>query len=180
MTTPAPHARQTLGVCYYPEHWPRERWAIDAAMMREAGIAHVRIGEFAWSRLEPQPGRYSLDWLQEAIDTLHAQGLAIVLGTPTATPPRWLVDAMPDMLAVDVDGQRRRFGSRRHYCFSHLPYRAECARIVTALAQRFGGHPGVAAWQTDNEYGCHDTVESYSPAALAGFHATGLRARAGG
>ena len=168
MTTPAPHARQTLGVCYYPEHWPRQRWAIDAAMMREAGIAHVRIGEFAWSRLEPQPGRYSFDWLQEAIDTLHAQGLKIVLGTPTATPPRWLVDAMPEMLAVDVNGPRRRFGSRRHYCFSHLPYRAECARIVTALAQRFGGHPGVAAWQTDNEYGCHDTVESWSPAALAG------------
>jgi beta-galactosidase len=169
LTTPAPHARQTLGVCYYPEHWPQERWAIDAAMMREAGISFVRIGEFAWSRLEPRAGHYTFDWLQKAIDTLHAAGLKVVLGTPTATPPRWLVDAMPEMLAVDVNGQRRRFGSRRHYCFSYLPYRKECARIVTALAARFGAHPGVAAWQTDNEYGCHDTTESYSPAALTGF-----------
>ena len=169
--TPAPHQHQTLGVCYYPEHWPQERWAIDAAMMRDAGLTHVRIGEFAWSRLEPRAGHYDFDWLQTAIGTLHAHGLKVVLGTPTATPPRWLVDAMPEMLAVDAHGQRRRFGSRRHYCFSHLPYRAECARIVAALAQRFGAHPGVAAWQTDNEYGCHDTVESYSPAALAGFRA---------
>jgi beta-galactosidase len=160
---------QKLGVCYYPEHWPEERWAIDARMMREAGIGLVRIGEFAWSRLEPEPGRYDFDWLRRAIETLHGEGLDIVLGTPTATPPKWLVDSMPDMLAVDAEGRTRGFGSRRHYCFSHLPYRAECARIVTALAERFGRHPGIVAWQTDNEYGCHDTVLSYSKAALAGF-----------
>jgi beta-galactosidase len=160
---------QQLGVCYYPEHWPRSVWETDAASMREAGIAFVRIGEFAWSRLEPNPGEYDLDWLEDAINVLHAEGLKTVLGTPTATPPKWLVDAMPDMLAVDAQGRPRKFGSRRHYCFSHEPYKNECARIVTALAQRFGAHPGVAAWQTDNEYGCHDTVESYSDSALAGF-----------
>ncbi len=161
--------KQELGVCYYPEHWQRAQWESDARLMREAGISFVRIGEFAWSRLEPDPGRYEFEWLQDAIDTLHAQGLKIVLGTPTATPPKWLVDRMPDMLPVDKEGRPRKFGSRRHYCFSHLPYQLECDRIITELAQRFGGHPGVAAWQSDNEYGCHDTVESYSPAALAGF-----------
>jgi beta-galactosidase len=161
--------KQELGVCYYPEHWPESRWPVDARLMREAGIGFVRIGEFAWSRLEPDPGRYDFDWLEQAIDTLHAAGLKIVLGTPTATPPKWLVDTMPDMLAVDASGRVRGFGSRRHYCFSHQGYRRECACIVTALAERFGGHEGVAAWQTDNEYGCHDTVASYSEAARLGF-----------
>ena len=33
----------------------------------------------------------------------------------------------------------------------------------------FGTHPGVAAWQIDNEYGCHDTIESYSSAAQHAF-----------
>jgi beta-galactosidase len=158
-----------LGVCYYPEHWDEARWAWDAAKMREAGLSHVRIGEFAWSRIEPDPGRFELDWLDRAIDTLAAEGLKIVLGTPTATPPKWLVDRMPSMLAVDAEGRVRGFGSRRHYCFSHEGYRRECARIVEVLAQRFGRHPAVTAWQTDNEYGCHDTVESYSEAALFGF-----------
>ena len=45
----------------------------------------------------------------------------------------------------------------------------ESARIVTAIAQRFGNHPGLVGWQTDNEYGCHLTVLSYSAAARAGF-----------
>ncbi|MFM2059190.1 MAG: hypothetical protein RLY71_3575, partial [Pseudomonadota bacterium] len=96
-------------------------------------------------------------------------GLQIVLCTPTATPPKWLVDAMPDMVAIDAQGQPRRFGSRRHYCFSHAGYRAESRRITQAVAERYGRHPAVAAWQTDNEYGCHDTVLSYSASAKAGF-----------
>ena len=160
---------QTLGVCYYPEHWPESRWAEDAAMMKEIGLSFVRIGEFAWSRLEPSPGAYQFDWLQRAIDVLHDAGLKVVLGTPTATPPKWLVDKMPDMLARDAQGHPRKFGSRRHYCFSHEGYARECDRIVERLASIFGAHPALAAWQTDNEYGCHDTVESYSDAALMAF-----------
>jgi beta-galactosidase len=158
-----------LGVCYYPEHWPSDWWTDDAQRMRAMGITWVRIAEFAWSRIEPSPGQFDWAWLDQAIDTLHAHGLKVVMCTPTATPPKWLVDAMPDMLAVDARGQPRGFGSRRHYCFSHAGYRAESRRISQAVAERYGQHPAVQAWQTDNEYGCHDTVLSYSAAAKAGF-----------
>lgn len=168
--------KRSLGTCYYPEHWPEEIWAEDAGRMAEAGLTWVRIGEFAWSRLEAVPGEYTFDWLDRAIETLGAAGLKVVLGTPTATPPRWVVDKHPDMLAVDAEGRPRGFGSRRHYCFSHAGYQAECARIVTALAERYGRNPYVAAWQTDNEYGCHDTTISYSDAARAAFRGW-LRAR---
>ena len=160
-----------LGVCYYPEHWPEENWANDAQRMFALGIRTVRVGEFAWSKLEAVPGTFTFDWLGRAIDTLHKAGLGVVLGTPTATPPRWMLDKYPDLLAIDENGQARGFGSRRHYCFSHLPYRDECQRIVTALATEFGKHPGIIGWQTDNEYGCHDTIPSYSNAALKGFRA---------
>ncbi len=160
---------RTLGTCYYPEHWDEAAWADDAARMVDAGLTWVRIGEFAWSRMEPAPGKLALDWLDRAIDTLGGAGLRVVLGTPTATPPRWLLDRHPDMLALDAQGRPRGFGSRRHYCFSHPGYRAECARIVTTLAERYGRHPHVHAWQTDNEYGCHDTTLSYSAAARAAF-----------
>lgn len=161
--------KREIGVCYYPEHWPEEIWAEDAARMAETGIGWVRIGEFAWSRLEPRPGAYEFDWLDRAIETLGAAGLKVVLGTPTATPPRWMADKHPDMFAVDAQGRPRGFGSRRHYDFSHKGYRAECADIVSRLAKRYGSNPHVAAWQTDNEYACHDTTLSYSPAALAAF-----------
>lgn len=163
------HNTPRLGVCYYPEHWPEENWANDAQRMFEMGIRTVRIGEFAWSKLETEPGTLTFDWLRRAIDTLHNAGHGVVLGTPTATPPRWMLDKHPDLLAIDEHGQTRGFGSRRHYCFSHMPYREECKRIVTALAKAFGEHSGVVGWQTDNEYGCHDTVPSYSKPALKGF-----------
>ena len=158
-----------LGCCYYPEHWPEEYWAEDARRMAEMGLSLVRIGEFAWSRLEPEPGHYDWAWLDRAITTLQNAGLSVILGTPTATPPKWLVDKMPDMVAVGADGNPRKFGSRRHYCFSHRGYREECRRIVTAMAERYGDNPAVTAWQTDNEYGCHETTVSYSDAAAAAF-----------
>ena len=49
-----------FGVCYYPEHWPQSQWDKDAKMMADLGLTYVRIGEFAWSRLEPNPGNITL------------------------------------------------------------------------------------------------------------------------
>ncbi len=158
-----------IGVCYYPEHWPVAQWEEDARRMVEVGIEYVRIGEFAWSRLEPRPNEMDFGWLVAAMDVLGKHGLKVIVGTPTATPPRWLLDKMPDMLAVDRDGRPRGFGSRRHYDFSHLGYRRECARITRLLIDHVGKHKALAGWQTDNEYGCHDTVHSYSQAAAMGF-----------
>ena len=94
-----------------------------------------------------------------------------MLSTPTAKPPKWVVDKYPDMLARDENGNLRKFGSRRHYCFSHIGYLEQCRDIFTRLAKRYGDSPHVAAWQTDNEYGCHNTSISYSDAACDGFSA---------
>ena len=158
-----------VGTCYYPEHWPEDVWPEDAARMAAAGLTLVRIGEFAWSRIEPAPGDLRWDWLDRAVGVLADAGLGVVLGTPTATPPRWVLTKHPDMLAVDAEGRPRRFGSRRHYCFSHEGYREEAARIVRLMADRYGRDDRIVAWQTDNEYGCHDTTLSYSPSAERAF-----------
>ena len=161
--------KRTLGVCYYPEHWPEEMWSVDAARMVDTGLSWVRIGEFAWSRMEPSEGEYDLEWLDRAIEVLGAAGLRVILGTPTATPPKWVCEKHPDMFALDEHGHVRGFGSRRHYCFSHQGFRTESRKITETLAKRYGSNPHIAAWQTDNEYGCHDTVLSYSDAARDAF-----------
>jgi beta-galactosidase len=158
-----------LGVCYYPEHWPEAMWKDDAARMKALGIDRVRIAEFAWSRIEPSPGEYSWAWLDRAIDVLADAGLKVVMCTPTATPPKWLIDRHPDILPIGADGRPRAFGSRRHYDFSSPSYFEASQKICTAVAERYGKHPAVAFWQTDNEFGCHNTVVSYSPAALQRF-----------
>lgn len=158
-----------LGTCYYPEHWPQEQWRDDAKRMADLGLSIVRVGEFAWSRFEATPDNITFDWMDQAVETLAEQGLGVVMCTPTATPPRWMVDKYPDMLAVDANGRPRKFGSRRHYCFSHEPYRQESVRIAEIMAQHYIKFEAIMAWQIDNEYSCHDTVISYSESAKHAF-----------
>ncbi|WP_412028355.1 beta-galactosidase [Deinococcus yunweiensis] len=163
----APHL--LLGSCDYPEHVPQERWARYAKHQRDAGLHFVRIAEFAWSRIEPQPGRYDWSWLDHAVEQYHAAGLKVVLCTLTATPPAWLIRAHPEILPHDEQGRVREFGSRRHYDFASPVYREHSRRVTLAMALRYGRHPAVAGWQTDNEFGCHATSRSYGGASAAAF-----------
>ncbi|GGL82649.1 beta-galactosidase [Deinococcus aerolatus] len=166
-STPAPHL--LLGSCDYPEHVSQDRWAAYAQQQKELGLTFVRIAEFAWSRMEPRPGEYDWSWLDTAIDAYHAAGMRVVLCTPTATPPAWLIRAHPEILPVDAQGRVREFGARRHYDFASPVYREHSQRITRAMAERYGGHPAVAGWQTDNEFGCHNTSRSYGGASAAAF-----------
>jgi beta-galactosidase len=97
-----------LGVAWYPEQWPPERWDQDLALMEAAGIRMVRIGEFAWSSMEPQEGRYELDWVERAIAKAAAHHIFVVLGTPTDAPPAWLTGKYPETLRVDETGEASR------------------------------------------------------------------------
>ena len=69
-----PTDRVALGGDYNPEQWPREVWPQDVKLMREAGVSFVSLGIFAWSALEPEPGRFEMGWLDEVMDLLHAGG----------------------------------------------------------------------------------------------------------
>ncbi len=147
-----PSQQLHLGAAYYPEHWPKERWPDDIRLMREAGLTVVRMAEFAWSSMEAGAGKFNFDWLERAIDLLAVEGIATVLGTPTAAPPAWLVQKYPDLLAVDESGRHVQFGNRCHYCVNSPEFNAATQRIVKAMAQRFGDNPHVIGWQIDNEY----------------------------
>ena len=140
-----------FGAAYYPELWPAAQVAQDIALMREAGMNCMRMGEFAWSRMEPQPGRYDFDWLHAVVDQLAAAGIAAILGTPTATPPIWLIEQHPEVLGVSDQGVVKQHGARRHACPTNPVYRDFCARIVTQMAREFGQDPNVIGWQIDNE-----------------------------
>jgi beta-galactosidase len=146
-----------IGVAYYPEHWPEERWPEDARLMRETGIDVVRLGEFAWSALEPRRLTYDMDWLDRAIKVFAAEGLRVILCTPTAAPPPWLFVRHPSMVPQGRDGRSWFRGSRRHACLNNRPYRRYARRIVREVARAFASRPEVFAWQIDNELGRHDS-----------------------
>src|SRR5579872_5197914 len=158
--------RFIYGADYYPEAWPESQWEKDAALMQAAGINFVRMGEFAWAKMEPQEGQFDFAWLDRTLKVLNAHGIRAVLGTPTASPPAWLYEKHPDIAAMDDHGMRYRYGSRRNYCVHNPEFIAATTRIVTAMAEHFKDHPGVLGWQIDNELGDPKCFDPMSQAAF--------------
>jgi beta-galactosidase len=142
-----------FGADYYPEHWPEERWVEDARLMSEAGFNVVRLAEFAWSKLEREEGNFTFDWLDKAIDILSSRGIKVVLGTPTASPPPWLMAKQEDLFLVEQSGIRQTYGLRREYCPNHPLYRRYTEQIVNKMADHYKANPAVIGWQIDNEFG---------------------------
>jgi beta-galactosidase len=141
------------GVDWYPEQWDEERWRADVERMRAQGFRSVRMMEFAWSVLEPRPGEFDFGLFDRAIGLAAENGLSVVLGTPTAAFPAWLLDLDPGVLAVHPSGLERAFGTRRMGCLNVPAYRAAADRIVSAVAERYGRRAEVSGWQIDNEIG---------------------------
>ena len=158
----------TAGVCYYPEHWPKEMWRDDLRRIREAGISVIRIAEFAWTIFEPVEGTFSFDFFDEFLAVAEEEGIKVIFGTPSATPPAWLTEKYPEVLNARKDGVLLRHGGRRHYNYNSPVYRKLTARIVEQLVRHYGQHPCLVGWQIDNELNC-ETSEFYSEADHAAF-----------
>ncbi len=154
------------GADYYPEAWDESQWEKDATMMQAAGMNFVRLAEFAWAKMEPAEGRFNFAWLDHALKVLNAHGIRAVLGTPTASPPAWLYAKYPDIAAMDENGVRYHFGSRRNYCLHNPAFLAATRRIVTAMAEHYKDHPGVLGWQIDNELGDPYCYDAYCQSAF--------------
>lgn len=145
-----------VGVDYYPEHWPEERWETDFRLMQEAGFNIVRLAEFAWVNLEPSEGQFEFGWLDRVLDLADAHDIKVILGTPTAVMPAWLARKYPAALSMKPDGTRTVWGGRRNNCFSDKDYRRLSKQIVKHIAEHYRDHPTVVGWQIDNELGGTD------------------------
>jgi beta-galactosidase len=144
--------RLSFGVDWYPEQWDRAIWEADAERMKGFGVDIVRMMEFAWALIEPEKGRFDFSLFDEAIGILAKQGIGVILGTPTATFPAWLLDE-GEVLQTARDGTRRDFGTRRMGCFNSPAYLEASRRVVAACAAHFAKDERVIGWQVDNELG---------------------------
>jgi beta-galactosidase len=159
-TRPLSHKRPTnltqfyYGSPYYPEHWDEQTRADDPERMAAAGWNMVRMAEFAWDLMEPEPGQYNFSLFDQTIKRLGEKGIVTMLCTPTATPPRWLTYAYPEMLRVDENGDHMQHGSRQHACYSSHVLREHSQRITRVMAEHYKDNPYVVGWQTDNEINC--------------------------
>jgi len=150
-----------FGCDYYPEHWSEERWEEDVKLMKKAHFNIIRLAEFAWSKLEPKEGEFDFSWLDKAVSIFSKQDIQIVLGTPTAAPPLWIIKKHPDILPVDENEGRVSSGTRRHYCPNNSIYRDYTEKIVTALARHYARNKAIIGWQIDNEFGGSENPRCY-------------------
>lgn len=169
--------RLAYGADYNPEQWDEPTWAEDVKLMHQAGVNLVSLGIFSWASLQPAPGKFEGSWLDKVLDLLGENGISVCLATATASPPPWLVEAHPEVLPVDEAGHRLWHGSRQHFCPSSEAFKDATAELVGWLADRYGGHPALAAWHVGNEYGCH-VARCYCDVSAEGFRSW-LQARYG-
>ena len=156
------------GVQYYPEHWPEERWAVDARMMQEAGINVVRMGEFAWSALEPQEGKRDFGWMDRVVALLDAHGIKTIICTPSRTPPPWVFDRYPGVQNVNSEGHTVNYGYRYTVGLSHSEFIQLSQGIDRAVIEHFKGNDAIVGWQVDNEIGMNN--DCYCERCRRRFH----------
>ena len=151
------------GVAYYPELWPDADVDADIAEMQSLGINLVRMAEFAWSTMETTPGNYDFSLFKNVMDKMHAAGIAVVLCTPTATPPAWLTHNHPERCHKNADGTVMSHGARQHASYEHPAVREACFNIIRRMSHELGRHPALIGWQLDNEMKAH-VAEDFSDA----------------
>lgn len=158
-----------VGSYYYPEQWPESNWERDIQKMAELGFEFTHFGEFAWSTMEPEEGKYNFEWLDKAVALAGKNHLKVILCTPTPTPPVWLTEKHPDVLMVNAEGRTIQHGARQQASWSSTTYRQYVDKIVTLLAKRYGNNNTVYGWQIDNEPSHYGASFDYSENAQKAF-----------
>jgi beta-galactosidase len=138
---------------YNPEQWPREVWDDDYAAFKLAGINTVTVGVFAWAHLEPSELDYDFSKLDAIVERATAEGMRIVLATPSGAMPPWLARKYPDVCRVDFEGRQHVYGQRHNACPSSGDFRSRAVALAKRLARRYRDNPAIVAWHVGNEYG---------------------------
>jgi beta-galactosidase len=145
-----------------PDQWRHEPAVIeqDFALMEKAGCNTFSVGIFAWATLEPEEGRFEMEWLDAIMDGLAKRGFQAFLATPSGAKPRWMSEKYEEIRRVDEQGRRELHGSRHNHCFTSPVYREKVRTINARLAERYKAHPALAAWHISNEYSgtCYCTL----------------------
>ena len=161
------HKNMILGAAYYPEHWDQPLWEEDIIRMKEYGLNLLRIGDFAWSKLEPREDVYHIEYFDNFLQLCKKHQIDVIFCTPTAAPPMWLTEKYPEALNCDMEGNPY-YGPRRHYNYNSKMYQKKCAQLVEKLAHHYDNSDVITGWQIDNELNC-DLSEFYSQADHQAF-----------
>lgn len=87
------------------------------------------------------------------MEMVHKNGLKVVLATSTAAHPAWMAKKYPEILRIEFNGMKRKFGGRHNSCPNSLVYQKYSVRLAKKLAERYQNYDNIIAWHISNEYG---------------------------
>ncbi len=158
------------GAAYYNEYMPADlqpgRLEKDAALMKDAGITVVRMGESTWSLWEPADGHFEYAWMDRIVDAMGKAGIKVIMGTPTYSIPTWMAKEHPEILARPLGGAYVGYGMRQNMDTDNPKFRFYSERIITNLVKHYKDNPTVIGWQIDNETSSYGAS---NPDVFAGF-----------
>lgn len=139
------------GAAYYHEYMPSDRLAEDLKLMKESGMSVVRVGESTWSLFEPREGEFDFAWMDRILDGLHANGIKVILGTPTYSMPAWLWHKHPEVLVDYEKGQKAYYGIRQNMDITNPTFLFYAERVIRKMMEHYAKHPAIIGYQVDNE-----------------------------
>ncbi|MDO5291651.1 MAG: beta-galactosidase [bacterium] len=144
---------------YNPDQWLKRPEILeeDIRLMKKAGVNEVSLGIFSWAMYEPEEDVYQFSWMDKIMDAMYENGIKVILATPSAARPAWMVKKYPEIMRVNEKRERLLYGDRENYCCSSEIYREKVKKIDGMIASRYAKHPALIMWHLSNEmYGeCH-------------------------
>src|SRR3981189_491884 len=129
------------GAAYYNEYIPADlqpgRLEKDVALMKEAGISVVRMGESTWSLWEPADGQFEYAWMDRVVDAMGKAGIKVILGTPTYSIPTWMYHEHPEVLVEPLTGPKPAYGMRQNMDIGNPTFRFYAQRLIRNLVEHY-------------------------------------------
>jgi len=154
------------GAAFYEEYMPQDRLEKDVALMEQAGINVVRVGESTWSLWEPEDGRFEFAWMDRIIERLARAHIRVILGTPTYSIPPWMFKKHPEILVTRLDGRRATYGLRQNLDVTNPDFLRYSERVIRKITEHYRDNHAVIGYQVDNETTSNGTA---GPNVQAGF-----------
>lgn len=145
--------KMPYGGDYNPEQWPEDTWAEDMRLLKLAHIDIVTLNVFSWAALQSDEVTYHFEKLDKIMHLVRDNGMKVCMATSTGAHPAWMARKHPDILRVESNGMRRKFGSRHNSCPNSPTYQKYAKALAARLAERYKDYDNIVAWHISNEYG---------------------------
>ena len=156
------HHQLFIGTCYQPVDRSREQIVADIALMKNAGLEVVRMGDLSWDYFEPADGVFDFASFDFVMDQMAAAGIKVILDIAGTPAPLWAHQAYPGITLVSEAGAPLYPAERYMDDISDPDFRRLQLRLADQVTKHYADHPAVLAVGYSNEIGLG--YMSYSPA----------------